>query len=207
MPILALCFALLVAVLAPAYGQLPPGWSKTTSTVDYEAGVDRSVAHSGQASAFVKMKPGGPMRVVGLIQSIRADRYRGKRVQFSGFVRTQDVTGRARLFLQVDGERGTLGLDSMDDRTIRGTTEWQRYTIVLDVPKQSVGLDFGLLINGPGQAWMDDLRLEVVGDDVSITVPGNGVKEREDRNDDEARDLVRSYSKRPTRPVNLDFES
>jgi hypothetical protein len=55
-------------------------------------------------------------------------------------------------------------------RPIRGTTDWRKYEIVLDVPDDSAGIFFGLLLIGPrGKAWVDDLNLEIVDNKVPTT--------------------------------------
>ncbi len=57
----------------------------------------------------------------------------------------------------------------MNSRRIVGTTDWQEYSVVLDVPERTVGLFFGALIVGTGQIWLDDCTLEIVGPDVAST--------------------------------------
>jgi hypothetical protein len=54
----------------------------------------------------------------------------------------------------------------MQDRAIEGTIDWKKYEIVLDVPEGSVDIAFGILLDGKGQAWVDDLQFDVVGKDV-----------------------------------------
>ena len=61
----------------------------------------------------------------------------------------------------------------MQDRPIKGTSDWKRYEIVLDVPEQAQEIAFGLLLTGGGQVWMDDLKFEVVGKDVATTGPSS----------------------------------
>lgn len=40
------------------------------------------------------------------------------------------------LWFRVDGTTGkSLSFDNMQDRAVKGTTEWARYEIVLDVPE------------------------------------------------------------------------
>ena len=46
---------------------------------------------------------------------------------------------------------------------------WTRYEIVLDVPANSFRISYGILLTGIGQVWVDDVQLEVVGDEVPTT--------------------------------------
>ncbi|MGI0014919.1 MAG: hypothetical protein ACREBU_15975 [Nitrososphaera sp.] len=68
------------------------------------------------------------------------------------------------------------------------TFDWKKYEIFLDVPQDSVGIAFGILLNGQGQVWIDDLNLEVVGEDV----PTTNLKVKQEV---------------PEEPINLNFES
>jgi hypothetical protein len=57
-----------------------------------------------------------------------------------------------------------LGFDNMNDRGPKGTTDWTRYEISMDVPAGIVNINFGLLFpakQGEGTAWFDDLRIEL----------------------------------------------
>ncbi len=96
-------------------------------------------------------------------------------------------------------ERQMLGFDNMDNRAVKGTTEWQKYEIILDVPENAVGIAFGSFVSGKGQAWVDDFQLKVVGKDVpspNMLSPGQMKEEQERR-------ATRHY---PERPVKLNFE-
>ncbi|WP_345783702.1 hypothetical protein [Ureibacillus aquaedulcis] len=50
----------------------------------------------------------------------------------------------------------------MDNRSISGSTEWNQYTIVLDVPEESTSIYFGVLLIGKGKVWADNFQLVVV---------------------------------------------
>jgi hypothetical protein len=41
--------------------------------------------------------------------------------------------------------------------------------VALDVPRDAVGISFGVLLDGPGQLWLDDVALEPVGRDTPLT--------------------------------------
>ena len=63
----------------------------------------------------------------------------------------------------------SLAFDNMSNRAIGGTSDWTKYEIVLDVSKEAIGIAYGFLISGTGNAWFSDLKLEVVGNDVPTT--------------------------------------
>ncbi len=88
----------------------------------------------------------------------------GKRVRFSGWIRTADLTGRAALWWRADVAGGQVGaFDNMMDRAPTGTTAWREFAIELDVPAETVGINFGMILTGEGRAWFDDLRVEIDG--------------------------------------------
>lgn len=186
----AILIAYVVLAASVATGEeAPKGWFPAGSNPkDYKMTVDRTVAHSGKSSALLKsvaQKPGG---FGTLMQTCKADAFRGKRVRMSSYARSQDVKLWAGLWMRVDGPRGEpLGFDNMQDRAIKGTSDWKKYEIVLDVPESAQDIAFGLLLTGAGQVWMDELAFAIVGKDV----PTTGSK---------------PTAGAPPTPANLDFE-
>lgn len=152
--------------------RLPSAWfSSGYSPQLYEMGVDRSVFHGGKASGFIASKAtaqSGDWAT--LMQRIKADAYRGRRVRLSSFIKTDSVGEGAHFWLRVDAVGGIRAFDAMEKTPIRGTTDWRKYELVLDVPDDSISISYGLLLMGPlGKAWLDDLNLDVVTGQVPIT--------------------------------------
>jgi hypothetical protein len=180
---------LVFAMRAAVAEETPKGWFHAGSHPrDYEMVIDRSEVHGGKASASLKSIAPETKGFGTLMQTFKADKFRGKRVRMSGYVRSKDVNDWAALWLRVDGSKGELlAFDNMQGRPIKGTSDWTRYEIVLDVPEDAQEIAFGLLLTGKGQAWMDDLNFEAVGKEVPTTAE-NPMK------------------KAPSGPVNLNFE-
>jgi hypothetical protein len=189
--------AILLSVASPclAADKVPDGWRKRGSTNDYEVGVDGVVHTGGKRSAYLKSTSTSPKNFVNLMQLFRAEDYRGKRLRLSAQVRVQGVAGAASLWMRIDGESRTLGLDNMSDRLIHSPADWKRQEIVLDVPPESLNVSFGVMFEGRGQAWVDDFQFEVVGKDVPVT--GVSVATPSARKAELATQ---------TKPSNLDFE-
>jgi hypothetical protein len=150
-------------------GDPPAGWHLTGPSTQFRATVDRHRAHGGQASARLEATSPDPDGAGTLVQQIPAERYRGRRVRFSGLIATDGVTGWAGLWMRVDRPRGVEPFDNMQDRAIHGTTDWTRASVVLDVAADAVALQFGVLQDGPGTTHLDDAALEIVGADVAVT--------------------------------------
>jgi tetratricopeptide (TPR) repeat protein len=177
---------------------LPVGWGPMGKiSSDWEIGVDRAVVHSGKASLAIKIARVLTQVPRGALQIIRADDYRGKRWRLSTFVKAERVSIACQVFMRVDGkDRLALASDSMADRPIVGTTNWERHEIVLDVPEAADEVRFGCFLVGRRQVWIDDFVLEPVGQDVKTT----GAKAMPvDR-----KTAVRAN--RPRAPRNLGFE-
>ena len=202
-------------VLAPlaAHAQVPAGWQAVTDgSGEYTVSADVARRDGGQgyAGATIKANVASPRGSAMLAQSIRADAYRGKRVRLSGFLKTIGVNeGTAVLFMRVDGEGTVQSSDFMENRPLMLTTDWARQEIVLDIPRNAVGFTYGFLLGGSGQAWLDDVQLDVVSDDVPTTGRPGGLypastKRLDPREiDKRRREQEIAYRRAAGAPVNL----
>lgn len=86
---------------------------------------------------------------------------RGKQVVFSGWVKTAAVDAWAGLWWRVDGP--TPRFDNMQDRGVRGTSDWLQVSLTLDVPQDAQDIYFGLVKPGRGTAWFDSLEVTLDG--------------------------------------------
>ncbi|MBP1611320.1 MAG: AraC/XylS family transcriptional regulator [Acidobacteria bacterium] len=162
-------FLRLFIVGSTASAAVKGDWSILGSS-EYEIGKDKDVYHIKSPSCYIRSM-GWPEGYGMVVNQIKAKPFIGKRVRMSAYIKTERVTEWAGMTMRVDGKNPNdrLGFDNMHARPIRGTTEWQRYEIVLDVPQSAKTIIFGLLLAGPGKAWLDDYTFDVVGSDVSTT--------------------------------------
>lgn len=168
----------------------PKGWYMSGGAPkDYECSLDTSEPHSGTQCVFVKNRVEKPADFGTLMQNFEAEEYLGKRLEITFWVKTKEVKGMAAPWMRVDDNSGeTIAFDNMCERFIKGTTEWTNYSIVLDVPLESSGIYFGIIISGKAKLWMDDIEVKEVSKKVAVT-------------------NCRCYSyKTPKGPQNLDFE-
>ncbi len=146
---------------------IPSGWFKAGDKPDsYEMGIDKGAGQDGKNAATIKSID---KKIIGfgtLMQDCLPDKYLGKRIRMSGYMKSKDVNDWAGFWLRVDNE---LSFDNMQDRPIKGTTDWKKYEIVLDVPKEAVNIAFGALLSGTGQIWFDNITFEIVDNSVAIT--------------------------------------
>ena len=162
--------AICVAAALVVNADVPRGWTLAGSKpAEYEVGVDRDQAYQGHASAFLKSKQPAVDGFGTLMQMITAEQYLGNKVRLSGLVKSEEVTGWAGLWMRVDKGTEVIAFDNMQKRAIKGTTGWQRYEVVLDVPKDATRVAFGILLDGAGQVWLNNTKLEIVGIEVPTT--------------------------------------
>ena len=108
-----------------------------------------------------------------LMQSIRAEPYRGARIAVRADLRTVDATA-ASIWVRVDDAAGgVLMFDNMLDRgeggALHGTTDWCERQIVSEVPAAAASIHFGVLLHGFGAVRARGFRFEVVAADTRPT--------------------------------------
>ena len=178
--------ATLMLLPAVAGAASPEGWNLAGSEPSsYAMDRDSVEAYQGKSSGRLmsirESKGFGTM-----MQCIDPADYAGKRIRFSGYVKARDVRSWAGLWMRVDGpdtSSGSLAFDNMQSRPIKGTRDWTRYDVVLDVAKEATGICFGILLDGEGKVWLSGVSFEAV----STTVPTTVASE-------------------PRAPANLDFD-
>jgi hypothetical protein len=170
--------AAIMACSAAIYAAAPQGWFMAGSKpASYESGVDAESVLNGLPSAYMKSIQPVPEGFGTLMQNFAASQYLGQRVRFSAMVKSASVERSAGLWMRVDGDskdpsQRTLAFDNMGDRPIKGTTGWQRYDVVLDVPQGATGIFFGVLMDGTGEVWLNGVTFTTVG----TAVPTTGAK-------------------------------
>ena len=140
-------------------GGAPAGWSMSPQG---SAVADGKIMRSGRWSVRVDRTAtsGGPFS--GVSMNIPLD-VAGKQVTLRGFLRTEDVNGVVALWLREDGSSGGLGFDCTQSRQVKGTNDWQEHSVSVPIQAEGRQLAFGVLIQGTGKVWADDLELLVDG--------------------------------------------
>ncbi|HEY0158069.1 MAG TPA: S41 family peptidase [Thermoanaerobaculia bacterium] len=148
-------------------GEVPPGWFAPPALGGYSAVLTADAPKQGKQSVRVsgasKTLENGRPSFGNVMQVVDASAYRGKRVRLRGAVRVEGATATAGLWMRVDQTDGKVGFfDNMDDRPIR-SAEWAYYEITGEVAPNAELLNFGMLMQQEGTAWLDDVTLEIVG--------------------------------------------
>jgi hypothetical protein len=158
----------------------------------YEMGIEKGAGQNGKNAATIKSIDKNIDGFGTLMQQCVPDKYLGKKIKMTAFVKTENITNWSGLWLRVDqnGSNQPLSFDNMGDRPIKGTTNWTKYEIVLDVPNTASLIAYGALINGTGQIWFDNITFEIISDFAPSTSSTNTKK-----------------SPTVAEPTNLDFEN
>src|SRR5581483_4409936 len=95
---------LFTVVITAISEELPKAWLHAGNRpADYEISVDRKVSHDGKASASLKSIADKTEGFGTLMQTFKADAYRGRRIKMTAFVKSENVSGWAGLWMRVDG--------------------------------------------------------------------------------------------------------
>lgn len=181
---------------------LPAGWSGTAATS--AIGTTVTEFKSGRTSAYLSGAFQLELKSFTLVQYIKADDYRGKRIQLSAWVKPRNVTNvvNSGIWMRVDGFSTTLGYDDMAQRPVGGYGDWRKVAVVMDVPQAAIGIAFGALFQASNTLLVDDMHLDIVGTDIvstsRIVAPIS--------NGNDSTSTVAQYASSPRAPVNLDFE-
>jgi hypothetical protein len=144
------------------------GWNATPHTVL----LDSTVVHGGRYAAHLVRSPtdspGGGAAILSMSLPVT---FSGKTLELRGWLKTDDVTGFAGLWLREDGGSVGLQFDNMQGRHLAGTTGWTEYRIQLPLDRRARTLFLGALLAGGGDVWADDLDLLVDGRPIGDAPP------------------------------------
>ena len=169
------------------------GWTFTGTDVD-KYNMEKDYLDSNQSDYSIKISSNltdiDPSHdFSNLMQTFQAKLFLGKRMRLSAFIKSEDVEGWSGLWMRIDDKAyEMLGFDNMSNRPIKGSTSWNYYSCVLDIPKESMNINIGVILAGSGKIWIDNFSFDEVDDSISTT----DIREAEDTF--------------PEKPINLEFK-
>jgi hypothetical protein len=152
--------------------KLPSGWRRWGNQLtSYQMYLDSGMGQDGKSALCIKSIDPEVDGYGTIMQQFLADNYQGKRIRMSAYLKTSNVNGWAGLWMRVNDEKSThsLSFDNMQDRSVKGTTDWKKYEIVLDVPSNAYKISFGALLSGTGQIWFENFSFAEVAKDTPVT--------------------------------------
>ena len=171
--------------------ELPKNWFKSGSKSEsYKVATDSIIFQSGKKSVSIASLDSSIEGFETIMQYCSARNFLGTRIKMTGYIKSENVADWAGMWLRIDSKTQgeSLGFDNMQDRPIIGNSDWTKCEIVMDVPAESITLNFGALISGTGKIWFDNVTFEIL-DNASPKVS------------EELNSLPL-----PEKPQNLDFE-
>jgi hypothetical protein len=134
---------------------------------DHEVTVDRTQGHSTSSSALIRSRDSTVTSPTLMTQHVLAHDYHGKRLRLSAWLKCENVTRSARLWMLLEDNTRILLFTTATP--ITGTTDWTRCEIVYDIDNDTTLISFGFELEGAGAAWFADVAVDVVGKEVRTT--------------------------------------
>jgi len=148
--------------------------------VKYEMNFEKNPESADQNIFTIKSVQNKVKGFGSLGKSAKTELYQGKTLKMTAYVKTENVNSWAGLWMRIDYYSArTLAFDNMQNRPIKGSTNWTKYEVVLFVPKDATSIVYGALLDGTGQIWFKDVKLEVVDDSVPETGSAKGREHKE----------------------------
>ena len=143
----------------------PAGWS--TGGEGFRVKLDKKEAAGGKQSlcfSFEKEIIDISRGAFGFAAAqVPAAPFRGKRIRLWTKMKTRDLKGYFPLFM-----RATAGGDPVSAAALpyrqapKGSGEWKKYSVEMDIPREAETLYFGARMRGSGTGWVDDFSIETL---------------------------------------------
>jgi hypothetical protein len=153
----------------------PRHWSLTnnTSALYYRFGIDPKRGGAAMLTSRGDRAEANAGEFASYMQSVLAGAYRGQRLRLRAKLASQDAE-MGFIWMRVDdGHNNILRFDNMTKRPengpLKGTHDWVKRSIVLDIPEPAHAIHYGFLLKGRGTLWAKDFQLDAVGPEVNTT--------------------------------------
>jgi C-terminal processing protease CtpA/Prc len=140
-------------------GDKPGGWFADQPGTVF---IDDKFMHSGQWSVRLERSAQSNGEGSMIARHISCE-FSGESIEMRGFLRTENVTGYAGLWMRLDNGSQMLSFDNMQSQQLKGTHDWAEYKITLPIHSETRSLVFGFAMVGTGKAWADDIQILVDG--------------------------------------------
>ena len=88
----------------------------------------------------------------------------GKTARLSGSLKSEgaDSFGAGLLLQTRTSGEDVLTYNHMSDRRLMGTQAWAKYSVEIKIPPQAFQFNLGIILEGGGTLWADDIQLEII---------------------------------------------
>jgi RNA polymerase sigma factor (sigma-70 family) len=91
------------------------------------------------------------------------EQYLGKRMRITAWIKTENVTMPSGFSIRVLGFPNNTDIQKETAlRTIRGTTDWKKYSLECNIPDGAFSICSGIRLYGKGKLWLDDIQYEIL---------------------------------------------
>ncbi len=152
--------------------EMPNGWQTPQKLfkMGYQIGLSDSMKQNGRYSLHMKYvyKPAdSTVDLVGSVfQSIKSNPYKGRKIKFSMAVYPiLDIGATVKVWVNTrDVFDGMIKIVRSDKQKPK-QRQWQRFEVEIDVDSSCETINYGFLLEGAGDLFVDDAKFTVLGDD------------------------------------------
>jgi erythromycin esterase len=125
------------------------------SRLEFQTTGSRDQPYKGKACCMIKRIPGRPFgeSFGNVSQSIKVSDFKGEKIQFSAAARVSE--GIAYLWLSID----VRNAPTIFQQRIITSDQWQKYSLLAEVPLDAFRITYGLAYVGQGAAFIDDVTI------------------------------------------------
>jgi hypothetical protein len=135
------------------------GWEPTTHANQdgWVFALDNSMMHAGHASARIHRSSNDPWGM--LHQTLPAAGLGGETLELSAWLRTDRADGEGAILVLRTLANGSVDKHVFMKPPVTGTRDWMRYSVRLAIPRNSIAVGIGVMMQGGGTLWLDDVTL------------------------------------------------
>ncbi|MFH6953497.1 MULTISPECIES: hypothetical protein [Pseudoalteromonas] len=129
---------------------------------NYHYGLSNNEVIEGKSSLFIVNKLPSKDGAASIRQTIQAASFKNQKIELSGYVKASNLDGEITLQLDMLDHDDNI-VRRADAKFIGTNTEldWQRFSIVAQVPADSSALSYAGILRGSGQVWFDKFELKL----------------------------------------------
>ncbi|MDR2038644.1 MAG: peptidase S41 [Bacteroidales bacterium] len=150
--------------------KLPDGWFKW-GTASFDIKIDSVVKHSGKYALRIESNTEDPGNGFGCPARNIPAKYAGSNITVKAFMKAEELERPIGLMLRIDGDAGSLQFDNMQQRGIKGSGEWEEYSVTLPLPEKAKTIFIGAILSGKGKLWIDDFQVLIDDKDLALAQP------------------------------------
>jgi C-terminal processing protease CtpA/Prc len=154
-------------------GSVPAGWflPPVVASAGFGAKAVDQNCRTGARCAMLTGVANPPENMFGnLMQSLPATGYNLRRIRLRAAIRVEGPNTRAQMWLRLDRADNSMAfLENMGTRPVTAP-EWKPYDILATVPEDASRIVLGVMLFGPGNAWVDDVTLDIL-EEVHVDKP------------------------------------